>query len=93
MPYIATKSRLIAGQDCARGQVVDTSALTVAKLASLIRVGLLVQADQAPSVGVTLAPSEESELCPLCDGGPYRRLDLHMNRAHTNEESTEHGIG
>ena len=87
MPYVATKPRLIAGHKYARGEAVDTSALTTAKLASLIRVGLLIQRDQAASVDVKVVevpmveaePVEpEGEICPQCDEGPFQRLYMHM---------------
>ena len=87
MPYVATKPRLIAGHKYARGEAVDTSALTTAKLASLIRVGLHIQRDQAASVDVKVVevpmvepePVEpEGEICPQCGEGPFHRLYMHM---------------
>lgn len=90
MPYIATKPRKIAGRVYARGEAVDTSALTVAKIASMVRVGLLIQDDQAILAGIetkdepepeaVVEAVEEEAVCPVCGAGPFKRLDKHMAR-------------
>lgn len=52
MPYIATRAKTIAGRPYQRGELVDTTSLPLPKLATLVRVGYIVQADRADEMAV-----------------------------------------
>ena len=80
MPYIAARPRLIGGTVYERGQMVDTSAFSIAKLGSMIRAGLLIQADEAEFAGVQVIA--DPNVCPVCDEGPFKRLAQHITRTH-----------
>lgn len=98
MPYVAVKPRKIAGRTYARGEVVDTSALPMPKLASLVRIGLLIQQDQAVMAGIGSQERavvvedqaiDDDRLCPICGQGPYQNVRLHITKSHEDEPPGE----
>ena len=97
MPYISTKRRKINGIIYDRGEPVNVSALPPHKLGSLVRLGLLVQADRAIEANIDVgddpveAPTEA--LCPHCGDGPFKRVETHIARIHPDVDDDDEDAG
>ncbi|MDX1744986.1 MAG: hypothetical protein R3324_03535 [Halobacteriales archaeon] len=101
MPYVATKKVKVAGTQYQRGDLVDTSALSMSKVATLNRVGLLIQSDQAASAGVertaddpgpapaeAAAPAEETAEVEIEHlGGPWYQVGAEKVRGKEAAET------
>lgn len=98
MPYQARKSMNLGGYQVSKGDLVPNPVIDKIpplRFASMMRIGLLqeVTPAQAMSAAATVTTIEEDsaeegeEFCPICQGGPYRRLGQHLSRMHSDSDS------
>lgn len=84
----------LGGYQVSKGDLVPNSVIDQIpplRFAAMLRIGLLqeVTLAQAVSTAVTVTAVEDDsaeegeEFCPICLGGPYKRLGQHISRMHS----------
>ena len=91
----------LAGHQVSRGDLVPQSLIDeipALRFAQLLRTGLLQEISDREASEILArrkqveaddsSDSPDDEMCPICDGGPYRRLAQHMAQKHKSDQSS-----
>lgn len=97
MPWLARHKMALAGHQVSRGDLVPQTVvdeIPSTRFAQLLRTGLLQEISDAEASEILERRKAEAknqpdpdadQMCPICDGGPYRRLAQHMAQKHRTD--------
>ncbi len=87
MPYQSNKNMKLGAKDFRKGEEIteeEFAEIPAHRQGALLRTRLIIEVE-----AVSLPPGDD---CPLCDAGPFQRLEQHISMVHGPENVTEEEV-
>lgn len=88
MHYVANKKMILAGQEYAKGDPLAEGVfekIAPNRQGALLRTRLIIEVEGVIQTPMP-AKGDEGDMCPKCDGGPFKRLEQHISMKHDVSE-------